>query len=175
MVFHYCNYTVSCDRSVDVHDEMAAEDIVSEAFTYYWDNRHTLLEEGNTQAYVLTMIKHKCLDYLRHQQVKQDMMENIQQLQVWELSTRITTLENFEPSEIYTDEIRKLVEQTLQLMPPQTRRIFEMSRFENLSHKEIALRLGMTTKGVEFHIAKVLKVLRVVLRDYLPSYLLVLL
>ena len=154
---------------------MAAEDIVSEAFTYYWDNRHTLLEEGNAQAYVLTMIKHKCLDYLRHQQVKQDMMENIQQLQVWELSTRITTLENYEPSEIYTDEIRKLVEQTLQLMPPQTRRIFEMSRFENLSHKEIALRLGMTTKGVEFHIAKVLKVLRVVLRDYQPSYLLVLL
>ncbi|MGN1256393.1 MAG: RNA polymerase sigma-70 factor, partial [Bacteroidaceae bacterium] len=158
-----------------VHDEMAAEDIVSEAFTYYWDNRHKLLAEGNAQAYVLTMIKHKCLDYLRHQQVKQDMMENLPQLQVWELSTRITTLESFEPSEIYTDEIRKLVEQTLQLMSPQTRRIFEMSRFENLSHKEIALRLGMTTKGVEFHIAKVLKVLRVVLRDYLPSYLLLLL
>lgn len=123
-------------------------------------------------AYVLTVVKHKCLDYLRHQQVKQETMENIQQLQAWELALRIATLENFEPAEIFTDEIRKLVDQTFLQLPEQTRRAFEMSRYENLSYKEIALRLGISTKGVEFHIAKALKVLRVALRDYLPSYLL---
>lgn len=46
-----------------VHDEMTAEDIVSELFAYYWDNRHTLSEDANVAAYVLTVVKHKCLDY----------------------------------------------------------------------------------------------------------------
>lgn len=107
-----------------VHDEMTAEDVVSEVFAHYWDNRHILSEDANVAAYVLTVVKHKCLDYLRHH------------------------------------------------LPEQTRRIFEMSRYENLSYKEIALRLNISTKGVEFHITKALKVLRVALRDYLPFYLL---
>ena len=47
-----------------------------------------------------------------------------------------------------------------------------MSRYENKSHKEIAALLGMTTKGVEFHIAKSTKVLRLALKDYLPVSLL---
>ena len=54
-------------------------------------------------------------------------------------------------------------------MPEQTRRIFLMSRRENLSHREIAERLGITPKGVEFHITKANKHLRVLLKDYLPS------
>ena len=36
------------------------------------------------------------------------------------------------------------------------------------SHKEIAAALGISTKTVEFHITKALKVLRVALKDYFP-------
>ena len=43
-----------------------------------------------------------------------------------------------------------------------------MSRFEQKSGKEIAEELGITVKGVDYHIAKALKVLRVSLKDYLP-------
>jgi len=42
------------------------------------------------------------------------------------------------------------------------------SRYHNQSHKEIADALGISTKAVEFHITKALKVLRVALKDYLP-------
>jgi RNA polymerase sigma-70 factor (ECF subfamily) len=47
-----------------------------------------------------------------------------------------------------------------------------MSRYENKSHKEIADLLNMTTKGVEYHINKATKVLRIALKDYLPTTLL---
>lgn len=155
-----------------VHDRMAAEDIVIESFTYYWDNRDKLVDNTNIPAYVLTTVKHKCIDYLRHEQVRQDVSDKLYELHSWELSTRIATLENYEPSEIFTSEIQKLIDEALEDLPEQTRRIFIMSRYENKSHGEIATLLGITTKGVEFHISKATKLLRLVLKDYLPSIIL---
>lgn len=59
---------------------------------------------------------------------------------------------------------------TIHYMPEQTRRIFEMSRFENKTVKEIAEETNITAKGVEYHITKALKVLRINLKDYLPLF-----
>ena len=156
-----------------VHDEMAAEDIVMEAFMYYWDNRENLPEGANIQAYVLTVIKHKCIDYLRHEQVSEEVCGELYQLYSWELSTRLAALENFEPSALFTDEIQNLAGKALESLPEQTRRVFVMSRRENMSHREIAEQLGISIKGVEFHITKANKHLRAMLKDYLlPSVVL---
>ena len=163
--FSECRQGFICFAHTYVHDEMVAEDIVMEAFMYYWNNRENLPEGANPQAYVLTVIKHRCIDHLRHEQVSQDVHG--------ELSTRIASLEDFEPSDLFTDEIRHLVARALTALPEQTRRVFLMSRRENLSHREIAERLGITVKGVEFHITKANKQLRALLKDYLPSSCLV--
>lgn len=82
------------------------------------------------------------------------------------------TLEDFEPYEVFTKEIQEIVDRTLDALPEQTRKIFVMSRNENKSHKEIAELLDITTKGVEFHISKATRTLRLALKDYLPVSLL---
>lgn len=155
-----------------VHDEAVAEDFVIESMMYYWENRDRLPAETNIPAYVLTAIKHRCIDYLRRRQLHQDVSDELSQLYAWELSSRIITLEDFEPNEIFTKEIQEIVDKALDALPEQTRRIFMMSRYENKSHKEIAELLSITTKGVEFHISKATKVLRLALKDYLPASLL---
>ena len=45
-----------------------------------------------------------------------------------------------------------------------------MSRFENKTVKEIADETNLTIKGVEYHITKALKALRINLKDYLPLF-----
>lgn len=155
-----------------VHDEAVAEDIVIESMMYYWENKERLAADTNIPAYVLTAIKHKCIDHLRHRQLHQEISDEISRLYAWELSSRILSLEEFEPGEIFTREIQEIVDAVLSALPEQTRRIFVMSRYENKSHKEIAESLGITTKGVEFHISKATKVLRLALKDYLPAALL---
>lgn len=154
-----------------VHNEAVAEDFVIEAMMYYWENKDRLSADTNIPAYVLTTIKHKCIDYLRHQQIRQDATDEISQLYAWELSSRIVSLEDFEPNNIFTTEILTIVNKTLNTLPVQSKQIFIMSRYENKSYKEIALLVNMTPKGVEFHIAKVTKVLRLALKDYLPASL----
>ena len=49
--------------------------------------------------------------------------------------------------------------------------MFILSRYDQLSNKEIASKLGISIKGVEFHISKALKLLRERLRDYLIALL----
>ena len=156
-----------------VHDEVIAEDIVIESMMYYWENKDRLPRDTNIPAYVLTTIKHKCIDYLRHQQVRQDTSDEMYHLYFWELSTRIATLEDFEPASVYTAEILEIVRKTLDSLPEQTRCIFVMSRYENKPHKEIAETFGMTVKGVEFHITKATKVLRLTYQDYLPASIII--
>ena len=46
-----------------------------------------------------------------------------------------------------------------------------MSRIEYMSHKEIAEALGITVKGVDYHISKAIKKLKISLKDYLPALL----
>ena len=158
--------------STYVHDEAVAEDFVIESIMYFWENKERLPSDINIPAYVLTVLKHKCIDYLRNQQGRQMASDKIFQIYSWELSNRIATLEELEPNEIFTAEIQEIVNRTLETLPEQTRRIFAMSRYENKSHKEIADLLNMTTKGVEYHINKATKVLRIALKDYLPTTLL---
>ena len=86
----------------------------------------------------------------------------------WELNLRIATLEACNPEKLFSDELQSLVDKALETLPEQTRDIFVRSRYNNQSHKEIAAALDISTKTVEFHITKALKVLRVALKDYFP-------
>ncbi|MCL3853848.1 MULTISPECIES: RNA polymerase sigma-70 factor [Parabacteroides] len=152
-----------------VDDEMMAEDIAVESLMYYWENRRKLDTHTNVPAYILTVIKHKCLDHLRQLRVQEDYEEYVKTNEARKLNIRITTLEACNPERIFSKELQELVDKALLSLPPQTRDIFTRSRYHSQSHKEIADALGISTKAVEFHITKALKVLRVALKDYLPA------
>lgn len=154
-----------------VRDQAAAEDFVIDSLIYYWENRYRLNENTNIPAYVLTTIKHKCLNYLQQQRRHEEVAEKLISHAQWELQTRISTLEACEPYELFTAEAEEIVNRTLESLPERTRQIFIMSRMQNKSYQEIANQFGITTKGVEFHITKALKELRISLKDYLPVFL----
>lgn len=149
-----------------VRNDHAAEDIVSEAFMRYWENRHTIENDSSIPGYILTVIKHKSLNYLRHESVHDEYSEHLKDYYQWELNSRISTLQGLEPSRLFTDEMLSIVKSTLNSLPDQTRKIFMMSRYENKTYKEIAEELNITTKGVEFHMGKAFKALRIALKDY---------
>jgi RNA polymerase sigma-70 factor (ECF subfamily) len=155
-----------------VRDLATAEDITSDAFVYYWENRSRLPEDTNVKAYILASIKNKCLSCLRHQCIHEQAVSHMLSDMEWEMSNRIARLEVFEPSEVFTNEILELVDKALKSLPRQTRQIFIMSRYRNMSHKEIAEKLNISTKSVEFHITKTLRILKSELRDYYPVIIL---
>lgn len=146
---------------------MAAEDIVSESIVKLWK----LMSESDIehpQALLFTLLRNKALDYLKHEAVRKNAEKEISEGLQRELNLRIANLEACNPDEIFSIDLMSKVNQVLNSLPPKTRAVFEMSRFEGFSVKDIARNQGLSPKSVEYHITQALKKLRFELKDYLP-------
>jgi len=148
-------------------DQPVAEDFVSEAFTLYWENRENLLPNTNAPAYILTIVKNKCINHLHHEQIRLRTEKEMTEHAEWVLNTRISTLEACDPEDLFSDEMREIVRKTLDKLPLKTRRIFILNRYYGFSYKDIAKKMNLSPKTVEFHISKALSCLRLSLRDFI--------
>lgn len=151
-----------------VHNDLVAEDIVSEAIIYLWELSKKQ-EIPSIEAVLITYIRSKSLNYLKHLQVQKNVYQNLTDKGQRELEIRISTLEACDPKEIMSEELRSKVKALLNSMPEKTRIAFISDRLDGKSHKEIAEELGISVKGVEYHISKAVKLLRDNLKEYAPS------
>ncbi len=154
-----------------VRDAVAAEDIVSDSFMAFWEMRERLpqaLAEPDYPAYILTIVRNRCLDWLRarsrHQRIEQEVCD----LQHRIVEADIRSLQAFEPRELFSGEVADIVQRSLDALPELTRRVFLARRFGDRSYREIATLFGITERRVEFELEKAVKQLRVALKDYLP-------
>ncbi len=155
--------------SAYVRDEAVAEDCVIESLASLWLKRDALSDLSAALPWVLTVIKNKCIDHLRREQKHLHVDDSDA---FWEMGERLAGLESFNPNEIFSQEIRDIIDHTLESLSPQTRQIFELSVYENKRHSDIAQIMHMTVAGVEYHIYKAKGALRMALRDYLPAIVL---
>ena len=153
-----------------IHNDQAAEDIVSEAIIYLWELSKKQ-EIPSIEAVLITYIRSKSLNYLKHLQVQENAIQLLSDRGQRELEIRISTLEACDPKEIMSEELRLKVKTLLEHMSENTRTAFILDRLEGKSHKEIAEELGISVKGVEYHISKAVKILRENLKDYAPFLL----
>ena len=149
-----------------VHDEMVAEDIVTDSLMQVWEEMKKRLVDP-VAPFLFTILKNRSIDYLRHETLKQKAHDNIRDTLNREMEFRLCSLEASDPDVIFSGEIKEILEKTLASLPEKTREVFIMSRFGNKSHKEIAEEFGISVKGVEYHIANAIKILRLSLKDYL--------
>ncbi len=64
------------------------------------------------------------------------------------------------------EELKKLISDAIESLPEKSRQIYKMAWEENLSHKEISEKLGITPKTVENHVGIALRKLRAALLPY---------
>lgn len=150
-----------------VHDDMAAEDIVSESLIKLWQQMKQQTIDP-LAPFLFTILKNRTLDYLKHQAVIRTVHQEMAEILTRELEVRTTSLEMSDPIDIFSTEVKQIIESTLNTLPEKTREIFKMSKFGNKPHKEIAELYQISVKGVDYHIMLSVKELRVALKDYLP-------
>ena len=160
--------TIACRY---VRNAAVAEDLVSDSFMAFWENRMRLSADINLQAYILTIVRNKCLDWLRAQSLHLKIEQEVYQLERRRMDADIRSLQAFNPEEIFSEEVARIVRQSLDRMPDLTREVFIDHRFGDLSYKQIADKHNITPRRVEFELTKALKELRTALKDYLPALL----
>lgn len=132
-----------------LRDEDSAKDIVQEVFFSIWKKRHTQ-QIRQLSAYLFQAVKFQVARQLRQGKLLDSHVE-----QLGHLHAMNTTEES-----LYAAELDALLETTLGKLSERCRDVFYLSRFEQLSNKEIALRLNLSTRTVEWHISNALKHLR---------------
>ncbi len=149
-----------------IHDDMAAEDIVSDSLIKLWE-RMKKCKVDPIPPYLFSILKNRSLDYLKHQTIRQNVHDSITEALKRELEIRTTSLEASNPHDVFSIEIQQIIETTINSLSERTREIFIQSRFGNRPHKEIADLLQISIKGVDYHINQAVKELRNALKDYL--------
>jgi RNA polymerase sigma-70 factor (ECF subfamily) len=69
------------------------------------------------------------------------------------------------PAEV--SEVQAGLQKALDQLPTECRRIFELSRFEELKYREIADQLNISIKTVETQMGKALRLMRIHLAEFL--------
>ena len=144
-------------------EEKISEEIVQDSFMKLWEIRKTLNEQFNIRNFLYTITKNNCLNYLRNQKIILRHHENLKYL---EMQFNYEALDKL-GSYIEFEELRGKIDQAIAVLPDDLRETFLLSRFDELSYKEIAQKQSISVKTVEARMTKSLKILRHELKDYL--------
>ena len=144
-----------------------AENIVQDVFLVLWEKKDELEITYTLTTYLFTLVKNKCLSFLRHKLIEEEY--NLQMKE--ELSFKLYALESLDYSYQSETELQEAIKRALDALPERCREVFIKSRIEGLKYKEISEELGISVNTVENHIVTALKKLRVELKDYLPLLL----
>ena len=138
-----------------------AEDVFQDAFTVVWQSRRFINPDASFSSYLYTIMRNRILNQLRNAANEEKLKESI-------LSQALDYTEDTK-REVMLNDLKFLISHALQQLTPRQREIFEMSREAQLSHKEIADKLGISINTVQEHISTSLKLIRTYLIKYSGS------
>lgn len=131
--------------------EEATEEIVQDVFVTIWKNRTMLNEIESYQSWIFNIATNLTYNYLKSK------------------ARRTVRLERFIPTEDITyntlesmdfKESQDLINQVIEQLPPQRKRIFKMSREQGLSHEQIAQELNISKNTVKNQMIEALKFIK---------------
>jgi RNA polymerase sigma-70 factor (family 1) len=131
-------------------DRQACEDIIQEIFVKVWNNRETIEISLSLKAYLYAAMRYEVYRQIRYGTVREDIFDTLHE--------RLQT-----PSahgQLEHKELLAQVNSIVAALPEKCREVYRLSREEQLSHKEIAEKLNISTKTVENHMTKALGHLR---------------
>lgn len=134
-----------------------AEDLTQQIFVSLWERRQTL-DISSLDAYLATAVKYKVISHFEsryHRSV-------VTGLELVDVHADPATEESLDHA-----DLARAVEKAMAQLPAKTKEVFQLRRLHDHSVREIAERLGISEKAVEYHVTRSLRVMRHELRDYL--------
>lgn len=137
---------------IRLQDEDEAKDCVQEVFMNIWIKREFLTTPDHVAAYLHTSLKNKIINLLHQRTTTQRHLQRY----IEDLDLIVQHPE----TELEFHELESLIEEEVQQMPEQMRRIFLLSRDEGLSGLQIAETLSLSHQTVRNQISTSLRRLR---------------
>jgi RNA polymerase sigma-70 factor (ECF subfamily) len=146
-------------------DEDLCKDVAQEVFVELWQKRETLEIHTSLRAYLRKAAVNRALNHLK---AGKNLIFGSEEEAVNETADP-------DHADMLDPDPRENMEQylsaALDALPEKCRLVFSLSRFENMTHKEIAAELNISVKTIENQITKAMKILRTIMirhRDLSP-------
>lgn len=134
-----------------------AEDVVQDVFVYLWENRQRINITTSLKSYLYQSVRNGALKIIRTHALEQ------------RHTSRLTEyMEYLEKSRFSEDELDKLqkIEQAIDELPPQCKKVFLMNLMDNKSYKQIADELEISLNTVKTHVSKAYRIIREKTRNF---------
>ncbi|WGQ08804.1 RNA polymerase sigma-70 factor [Pedobacter gandavensis] len=136
-----------------MQDREEAKDIIHELFAALWTKRESLSFPDNLSAYLYTAVRNRIFNVISHQKVASQYLNSLQAF----IDEEQAAADHL----VREKQMTLLIEKEIAALPAKMRAVFELSRKEQLSHKEIAEQLTISEHTVRKHVQHALKILRV--------------
>lgn len=133
-----------------LRDRDESMDICQVVFLWLWEHRQTLNIKTSVRGYLYSSVKYKIANSIRNGKVRESFFEELKRVDVI----------SFQENELEVKELQLLIGQLVNDLPLKCKEVFQLSRNENLTHKQIAEKLGISEKTVDDHILRALKKLK---------------
>jgi len=151
---HLCAYAFNF-----LKDQDAAEEVVQEVLFKLWTERDKLTISSSLKSYLFRAVRNTALNQLKHINIQEEYKKYNKDSRGAELSVE---------DQVMASELEVKIRQAIDQLPIERKKIFLLSRYEDLKYKEIAKKLNISVSTVENQMVKALRFLREELRDYLP-------
>ena len=152
---HWPNLYLTACRKLRRTD--IAEELTQDLFVKLWEKRHDA-QLLNPAAYLNTAIRHLIISYIRQHLHEANYLDHLRQYVPLEATATM--------DQVQFGQLNEAMQEALAELPEKTRTVFVMSRFEQLSVREMAQRLNLSEKAVEYHLTRSLTFLRGRLKDF---------
>jgi RNA polymerase sigma-70 factor (ECF subfamily) len=132
--------------------QQLTQEIVQDVFLKIWINRQSLAQVNCFKAYLFVIAKNHAFNCLK--QIARE--KNRQKL--WEHT--VLNLATHDTAEPGAEDATQLIDQAVELLPPQQKNVYLLSRKEGISHAGIAQRLNISHETVKKHMVLALRFLR---------------
>lgn len=132
-------------------DEENAKDVVQDIFSNLWLKSASLNVEAKLSGHLYIAVRNKVFNLIAQKKVRNDYLNSVAAF----FSDTVN-----DASLLDEKEILAIVEAEIQNLPPKMKEIFELSRKENLTHREIAEKLNISDQTVKKQVQNALKILK---------------
>ena len=153
----WCKYKFNIELDV-------AKEAVHSGFVKVWEKRNSFTDTVSVKAYLNTVITNNCIDILRHEKVKDKYALYVSQ------NTSFID-DNEALNQVDLKMLQSDINNAIEGLPDQMRRIFELSRYQGYKYAEIAEELNISVKTVETQMSRALAKLRHQLAKYIITLL----
>jgi len=135
--------------------ESCAEDVLQEIFIKIWVHKEKLSDIENFNAYLNTLIRNHIYNRLRKQACEESFIR--------ETINHDTNNPDNTFDTVLLHELQNMLHEAIHQLPPQQKKVFELSRIERLKHKEIAEMMHISKETVKKHMMEALRTIKIYL------------